>query len=271
MMKKSFYNNTNNLIQKRSQNIINLDNKNVMKYNEPKCQPEKKELLTKKNLIKKNFNTNNNIKPRQIKTAKGSPLSINNKILKQITKIKNKQSYQNIDNIPTVIFNVNSKQIFDSNFKKNKNISESKSKSKSNNKSKSNESNKNKIINNNKSSNQCNLVKKNIKNENNFNGNIIKTKTLIQKRQSKNINNNNLQKNLINKNQINNNSYNNNKNKNNAYNFYYNNQKINIGTSLSISSNKNNLIGLQYINNLINKNNLNNYKTTPITTNNSIK
>lgn len=88
-----------------------------MKYNEPKCQPEKKELLTK-NLIKTNFNTNNNIKPRQIKTAKGSPLSINNKILKQITKIKNKQSYQNIDNIPTVIFNVNSKQIFDSNFKK---------------------------------------------------------------------------------------------------------------------------------------------------------
>ena len=270
MMKKSFYNNTNNLIQKRTQNIINIDNKNVMKYNEPKCQPEKKELLTKKNLIKTNFNTNNNIKPRQIKTAKGSPLSINNKILKQITKIKSKQSYQNIDNIPTVIFNVNSKQIFDSNFKKNKNISESKSKSKSNNKSKSNESNKNKIINNNKSSNQCNLIKKNIKNENNFNGNIIKTKTLIQKRQSKNMNNN-LHKNLINKNQINNNSYNNNKNKNNAYNFYYNNQKINIGTSLSISSNKNNLIGLQYINNLINKNNLNNYKTTPITTNNSIK
>lgn len=41
-MKNSFYNNPNNLIQKRTQNIINIDNKSVMKYNDPKCQSEKR-------------------------------------------------------------------------------------------------------------------------------------------------------------------------------------------------------------------------------------
>ena len=273
-MKKSFYNNSNNLIKKKGQNIINIDNKNLIKNNDVKYQLEKKELLINKNPVINNININQNIKPRQIKTSKGSPLSINNKILKQITKIKNKQTYQNIDNIPTVIFNINSNQILESNYKnkklKNSSESKSKSKSKSNNKSKSNDSNKNKIINYNKSSNQCNLVKKNVLNENNFNG-IVKTKTQILKRPNKNTNNN-TNKTIINK-QLNNNSYNNNKtNSNNPYNFYFNNnQKINIGTSLSLSSNKNNILGLQYLNNLINKNNFNTYKTTPITTKNSVK
>ena len=74
-----------------------------------------------------------NSKQRQIKTAKCSPLSINNKIFKQITKIKNKQ---NINNVPTVIFNVNSNQILEPNNK----IIQNSNESKSNNKSKSNDS-----------------------------------------------------------------------------------------------------------------------------------
>ena len=256
-MRKSFYNNNpNNLIKKKNQNNINLDNKNIIKYNESKNQQGKKELLNNKNPIIYNFASNVNSKQRQIKTAKCSPLSINNKIFKQITKIKNKQ---NINNVPTVIFNVNSNQIIEPNNK----IIQNSNESKSNNKSKSNDSNKNKIINMKKSSNHCNLIKKNVKNENNFNSNIIiKTKTQIQKKPIK--------KNIINKNQlIDNNSYNN--TKSNPYHFYYtNNQKINMGSSLSLSSNKNNMAGLQY-NNFINKNNINTFKTTPITTKNSVK
>ena len=177
-MRKSFYNNNpNNLTKKKNQNNINLDNKNIIKYNESKNQQGKKELLNNKNPIIYNFATNVNSKQRQIKTAKCSPLSINNKIFKQITKIKNKQ---NINNVPTVIFNVNSNQILEPNNK----IIQNSNESKSNNKSKSNDSNKNKIINMKKSSNQCsNLIKKNVKNENNFNSNIIiKTKTQIQKK-----------------------------------------------------------------------------------------
>ena len=268
-MKKSFYNNnSNNIIKKKNQNNNNIDNKNIIKYSELNNQKGKKELLNNKNQIIYKFSNNANIKQRQIKTAKCSPLSINNKIFKQITKIKNKQ---NINSIPTVIFNVNSNQILDVNNKLIQNSNESKSNNKSSNKSKSNDSNKNKKKNIKKSSNQYNIIKKNVKNDNNYNSNIvIKTKTQIQKKFIKK-NNVNLvkQKNMINKKQIkDNNSYNNN---NNPYNFYYtNNQKSNMGTSLSLSSNKNNMAGLKY-NNYINKNNINTFKTTPITAKNSVK
>ena len=261
-MKKSFNNNTNNLIKQKYQNIMNTDNKNIIKNNDGKNQLEKKEILNK-NLIINNFNSNNNNKRRQIKTAKGSPLSINNKILKQISKITTKQANHKIDKIPTVIFNVNSNQIKDTNVKNAQNSNESKS----NNKSKSNENNK--IINFKKAGNQCTLIKKSLKKENNFNNNIIKTKTQINKKQIKKTNNN-LHKNIINKKQLNeNNSY----KTNNPYNYYLNNnnQKLNIGTSFSLTSNKNNLAGLYYINNLIIKNPLNNFKTTSTTAKNSIK
>ena len=252
-MKKPFYNNLNNIIKKRSPNIINIDTKNVIKYIEGKNNQEKKEFQKTKNFIINNLNPNPNInnKQRQIKTAKGSPLSINNKILKQISKINTKQKSLNIDKIPTVIFNINSNQIFETNYKNFQNSNESKS----NNKSKSNENNNYK-----QNLNQCNLIKKNIKKENKINSNIIKTKTqaLMQNRQIKKPINNNIENKIINKNQI---------KENNSY--KTNNQKINIGTSLSLTSNKNNLAGMQYINKLINKNNINSFKTTPITTKNS--
>ena len=256
-MKKSFYKNTNNLIKKRNQNIINIDNKNIIKYNEGKSKQEKKDFQLNKYSIINNFNQNINNKPRQIKTAKGSPLSINNKILNQISKITTKHANPKIDKIPTVIFNINSNQIIETNYKNIRNLNESKSNNKSKSKSKSSENNNIK-----KTSNQCNLIKKYNKKENNINSkNIIKTKTQMKKS-----NNNNLNKNIINKNQVKeNNSY----KTNNPYHFYYNNQKLNIGTSLSLTSNKNNLAGMQYIHNLINKNNINNYRTTPITTKNS--
>jgi serine/threonine protein kinase len=269
-MKKSFYNNnnSNNLIKKKynkkkNQNNNNIENQNKIKYNELNNQQGKKESLNNKNQIIYKFSKNSNIKQLQTKTAKCSPSSINNRIFKQITKIKNKQ---NINSIPTVIFNVNSNQNLDVNNKLIQNSNESKS-----NKSKSNDSNKNKKMNFKKTSNQCNLIKKNIKNENNYNNNIvIKTKTQIQKKHFKKNNINLLNhKNIINKNQIkDNNSYNNNTN---PYNFYYtNNQKNNMVTSLSLSSNKNNLAGLKY-NNFINNNNINTFKTTSITTKNSAK
>ena len=261
-MKKSCYNNVNNLLKKRNKNIVNMDNNNIIKYNEEKNQQEKKDFQTNKNSIINNFNSNINNKQRQIKTTKGSPLSINNKILKQISKITTKTMNQNIDKIPTVIFNINSNKILETNSKNIQNSNESKSNNKS--KSKSNENNNFK-----KTSNQCNLIKRTIKKENNINGRINKTKTQTQKIQIKKNNNNNPQKNIINKNQIkDNNSY----KTNNPYHFYYNNiQKLNIGTSLSLTSNKNSLAGMKYINNLINKNNSNNFRTTPITTKNSIK
>ena len=183
-MKKSFNNNTNNLIKQKYQNTMNTDNKIIIKNNDGKNQLEKKELQLNKNLIINNFNSNNNNKHRQIKTAKGSPLSINNKILKQISKITTKQANHKIDKIPTVIFNVNSNQIKDTNVKNAQNSNESKS----NNKSKSNENNK--IINFKKAGNQCTLIKKSLKKENNFNNNIIKTKTQINKKQIKKTNNN---------------------------------------------------------------------------------
>ena len=265
-MKKSFNNNTNNIIIQKNKNIIYLDNKSIIKNNDGKNNLEQKEFQLNKNLIINNFNSNNINKQHQIKTAKGSPLSINNKILKQISKITTKQTiHNNIDKIPTVIFNINSNQIKDKNIKNVQNSNESKS----NNKSKSNESNKSKIIKYKKAGNQCNLIKKSIKKENNFNNNIIKTKTQINQKTIKKTNNN-LHKNIINKKQLNeNNSY----KTNNPYNFYFNNnnQKLNIGTSFSLTSNKNNLAGLYYINNLINKNSLSNFKTTSTTTKNSIK
>ena len=260
-MKKSFHN--NNLIKKRNQNIIYIDNKNLNKYNEKKPQDKKEIQISKnKNLIINNFNSNINNKQRLIKTAKGSPLSINNKILKHISKITNQQTNKNIDKIPTVILNINSNQIIDKNYKNIQNANESKSKS---NKSKSNENNKNKIIYFKKTSNQNNIIKK--ENNYNYNNNIIKTKTQMPKKQIKMINNN-LHKNMINKNQINDNSY-----KTNQYQFSYNNnQKLNIGTSLSLTQNKINFGGFHYINNIINKNNnINSFKATSITTKNSIK
>ena len=259
-MKKSFHKNTNNLLKKRNQNKVNIDNKNIIKYNEDKNLQDKKDFQINKNIIMNNLSSNINNKQRQIKTTKGSPLSINNKILKQISKITTKSINQNIDKIPTIIFNINSNQVFETNYKNIQNSNESKSNTKS--KSKSNESNNLK-----KTTNQCNLIKNKIKKQNNFNAKIIKTKTQIQKIQIKK--NNNLPKNIINKNQIKeNNSY----KTSNPYHFYYtNNQKLNIGTSLSLTTKKNNLVGLQYINNMINKNNANNFKTTPITTKNSAK
>ena len=259
-MKKSFHKNTNNLLKKRNQNKVNIDNKNIIKYNEEKNLQDKKDFQINKNIIMNNLSSNINNKQRQIKTTKGSPLSINNKILKQISKITTKSINQNIDKIPTIIFNINSNQVFETNYKNIQNSNESKSNTKS--KSKSNESNNLK-----KTANQCNLIKNKIKKQNNFNAKIIKTKTQIQKIQIKK--NNNLPKNIINKNQIKeNNSY----KTSNPYHFYYtNNQKLNIGTSLSLTTKKNNLVGLQYINNMINKNNANNFKTTPITTKNSAK
>ena len=264
-MKKSFYNNNQNtLVKKKILNNNNIDNKNINKYNDPNNQKIKKELLNNKNQIIYKFSNNINNKPRQVKTAKCSPLSINNKIFKQITKIKNNQ---NINSIPTVIFNVKSNQIFEASNKKIQNPNESKS----NNKSKSNDSNKNKKTNNKKSSNQCNLIKKSAKIENKLNNNImVKTNTLTQKKTFKK-NNVNLHKhkNNINQNQIKNNtSYNHNTN---LYQFYYtNNQKSTMGTSLSLSSNKNNIVDLKY-KNYINKNNINSFKTTTITTKNSVK
>ena len=259
-MKKSFHKNTNNLLKKRNQNKVNIDNKNIIKYNEDKNLQDKKDFQINKNIIMNNLSSNINNQQRQIKTTKGSPLSINNKILKQISKITTKSINQNIDKIPTIIFNINSNQVFETNYKNIQNSNESKSNTKS--KSKSNESNNLK-----KTTNQCNLIKNKIKKQNNFNAKIIKAKTQIQKIQIKK--NNNLPKNIINKNQIKeNNSY----KTSNPYHFYYtNNQKLNIGTSLSLTTKKNNLVGLQYINNMINKNNANNFKTTPITTKNSAK
>ena len=259
-MKKSFHKNTNNLLKKRNQNKVNIDNKNIIKYNEDKNLQDKKDFQINKNIIMNNLSSNINNQQRQIKTTKGSPLSINNKILKQISKITTKSINQNIDKIPTIIFNINSNQVFETNYKNIQNSNESKSNTKS--KSKSNESNNLK-----KTTNQCNLIKNKIKKQNNFNAKIIKAKTQIQKIQIKK--NNNLPKNIINKNQIKeNNSY----KTSNPYHFYYtNNQKLNIGTSLSLTTKKNNLVGLQFINNMINKNNANNFKTTPITTKNSAK
>ena len=59
---------------------------------------------------------------------------------------------------------------------------------------------------------------------------------------------------------------------NNPYQFSYNNnQKLNIGASLSLTHNKINLGGFQYINNLINKNNINSFKITSMTSKNSMK
>ena len=236
-MKKSFHKNTNNLLKKRNQNKVNIDNKNIIKYNEDKNLQDKKDFQINKNIIMNNLSSNINNQQRQIKTTKGSPLSINNKILKQISKITTKSINQNIDKIPTIIFNINSNQVYETNYKNIQNSNESKSNTKS--KSKSNESNNLK-----KTTNQCNLIKNKIKKQNNFNAKIIKAKTQIQKIQIKK--NNNLPKNIINKNQIKeNNSY----KTSNPYHFYYtNNQKLNIGTSLSLTTKKNNLVGLQYIN-----------------------
>ena len=44
-MKKSFYNKSNKIIKKRSPNIINIDNKNIIKYNE--------KIIKKKKIFKK--------------------------------------------------------------------------------------------------------------------------------------------------------------------------------------------------------------------------
>ena len=81
-MKKTSFNNQNNKINniKESRVIINMDNKNLVKSKDKKSNLIKKELN-----INKNQCSNNNIK-----------------------NLKNKSIQQNLEYIPTIIFNLNS-------------------------------------------------------------------------------------------------------------------------------------------------------------------
>ena len=235
-MKKSSINSINNRNNsnnsKEGKIIINLDNKNITKNKEPKT-----------NLAKKEFNIIKNINNHKVKSANIS---------------KNKSLQQNLDYIPKIIFNLNTNKV-------QPNSVDNKQKTKSKSKSKSNESNKNskknKIINFKKSYIINKTIKK-AKEENNVKNNIYKTKTQMQKYFIKNSNNNS--NNIKKEEKIIHN------NKRISPDSISNNNQKQSETSLSFSSNKKELIGLQFIN-LINKNNFNNFKTTPITTKTSEK
>ena len=235
-MKKTSFNNQNNKINniKESKVIINMDNKNLVKSKDKKSNLIKKELN-----INKNQCSNNNIK-----------------------NLKNKSIQQNLEYIPTIIFNLNSNNKITLNSIDTK----SKIKSKSNENNHKHNKNNNKIINCKKAS-IYNPKIKNIIAENN--NNIFKTKAQTQPQKkitNTNTKINNLNKNLINKQKLLENISINNK----SISPHLNNNKKQSGTTLSLSSNKKDIIGIQLIN-FINKKNFTNFKTTPITLKNSEK
>ena len=243
-MKKTSFNIQNNKINiKDSKVIINMDNKNIVKDKERK-------------------NNINNIKRKQLNINKNQSLNNNTKNVKNI---KNKSIQQNLEYIPTIIFNLNSNKIT-----LNSNDIKPKIKSKSN--ENNHKHNKNNNIINIKNQTIYNHTIKNIIAENNQksnNNNIFKTKTQTQpqkKIMNTNSKINNLNKNLINRQKILENISQNNK----SVSPHLNNNKKQSGTTLSLSSNKKDLIGIQFIN-FINKNNITNFKTTPITIKNSEK
>ena len=232
-MKKSSINNeknkkNNNL--KNNKYIINMDNKNNTKNNEKDSNIAKKEINNLKNVNNK----------QKMKSANIS---------------KTKSLHQNLEYIPTIIFNINPNKI-------SLNSIDNKSKIKS----KSNENNRinknNKIINFKKSS----IINKTIqkaKEENNIKNNFQQTNTKTKKKPiinsgstlvKKNINRRIIQKNNI-----------------NIPNLNFNNNTKQNETTLSLGKNKKDLFGIQFIN-FINKKNFNtNFKTSPITTKNSEK
>ena len=238
-MKKTPCNNLNNKINnnKESRVIIKMDNKNLVKNKDRKNNLIKKELN-----INKNQSSNNNIK-----------------------NIKNKNIQQNLEYIPTIIFNLNS------NNKITLNSIDAKSKIKSKSNENNHNHNKNNNLINHKKPAIYNPTIKNIIGENsNKNNNIFKTKTQVQSiKKIANTNSKivNLNKNLINRKKILENISLNNKSISPHLN---NNNKKQSGTALSLSSNKKDIIGIQFIN-FINKNNFANFKTTPITGKNSEK
>ena len=233
-MKKSSINNKknkkiNNL--KNSKHIINMDNKNNTKNNERDISLAKKAI--------------NNIK------------NINNKKNIKTANISNTKSIQqNLEYIPTIIFNINPNKI-----SLNSIDNKSKIKSKSNENSKSNKSNK--IINFKKSSIINKTIKK-AKEENvNIKNNLHKANIQIHK-QLKNNSGSTLVKKNINRRIIQNNNI-------NIPNLNFSNNKKQNETFLSLGINKRDLFGPQFIN-IINKKNFNtNFKTSPITTKNSEK
>ena len=232
-MKKSSINSVNN----RNNSNNSKENKIIINL-ENKNTTKNKEAKT--NNAKKEFNIIKNINSQnKVKSANIS---------------KNKSLHQNLNYIPKIIFNLNTNKV-----QPNSVDNKQKIKSKSNENSKDNK--KNKIINFKKSYIINKTIKK-AKEENNVKNNIHKTKTQMQKYFIKNSNNNSnntkKEEKIIHNNKRISPDSNSNINKKQSE------------TSLSFSSNKKDLIGLQFIN-LINKNNCTNFKTTPITTKNSEK
>ena len=174
-MKKTPNNNPNNRttsynINIENKNIINLDIKNIFKNKDKKY-----------NLIKMDIN-------------KAKSLNNQKKIKSQNT-MNNKSLQQNIEYIPTVIFNLNSNKIA-----LNSVNNKSKIKSKSN---ENNKSNKNNRIVNFKKLSFMNKTFKNIKPENIIKINIIKTKTQTTKNIINNSNSYNLNRKIISNEKVN--------------------------------------------------------------------
>ena len=250
-MRKTANNNqiNKNNNNKESKKIINIENKNLEKNNDRKIISIKKEININKtqslNNGTKNLNNLNNYNQHKIKSENVLEIS------------KNKSIQKNLEYIPTIIFNVNSNKI-------SLNPVDIKSKIKSKSNENNHKPNKNNRIINNKKSIINNIIKNTI-GENNSKNKILKTKTQAQKKFIKNSNSNNLNKNIIKRQKIldnvspNNKSINPNLCHNNCSNNNHNNKKQN-GTELSLSSNKNDLLGIQFIN-FINKNNFTNFKT----------
>ena len=247
-MKKTSGNNqiNKNNNNKESKKIINKENKNLEKNCEKKLITLKKEINNKNQLL--NNNTKNINSQNQHKIKSENVLEIS----------KNKSIQNKLEYIPTIIFNVNSNKI-------SLNPIDIKSKIKSKSNENNHKPNKNNRIINNKKTNIINNIIKNTLVENNSKNKILKTKTQTQKKFIKYSNSNNLNKNIITRQKIldnvspNNKSINPNLCHNNASNNNNNNKKQN-GTDLSLSSNKKDLLGIQFIN-FINKNNFTNFKT----------
>ena len=239
-MKKTLLNKmsrkTNNSINVENKHFINLDMKSMLK-NKP----------INNNVNRKQLNNTNNLNNQQkVKSANVS---------------KNMSLKQNLEYIPTIIFNLNSNKIS----LNSSNKSQIKSKSNDNNKSNKKE----RIVNIKKSS----IINKNIikaKEENNLKNNILKTKTQMAKQIINNSNSYNLNKKLISRQKIIEKILPNDKNIIPLLNYNSNINKKQSEASLSFNSNKKELANFQLIN-FINKENFTNIKTTPITTKTSEK
>ena len=229
-MKKTPNNNPNNRtsynINIENKNIINLDIKNIFKNKDKKY-----------NLIKMDIN-------------KAKSLN-NQKKIKSQNSTNNKSLQQNIEYIPTVIFNLNSNKIA-----LNSVNNKSKIKSKSN---ENNKSNKNNRIVNFKKLSFMNKTFKNIKPENIIKNNIVKAKTQTTKNIINNSNSYNLNKKIISNEKVNETLFLNDK--------LFNMNKKKNETTVSLNSNKKELISFKLLN-FINKNN---FKSTSITIKNSKK